>query len=124
LKISGLIGEALIFGVTDNEESVGFSNSKDVSEKNLDIARRMQIFSDRQCVSRIIQKLGLEFHKNKKAKNLSMGNKQRMGLAKAMIQNPEILILDEPINGLDPEGVVEIRNMLLDLSKNLVSLCS
>lgn len=86
--------------------------------ENLDIARRMQMISDRQSIMRVIQKLGLEPHKNKKAKNLSLGNKQRLGLAKAMIHNPKILILDEPINGLDPAGVVEIRKMLLDLSKN------
>jgi ABC-2 type transport system ATP-binding protein len=86
--------------------------------ENLDIARRMQMISDRQSITRVIQKLGLEAHKNKKAKNLSLGNKQRLGLAKAMIHNPKILILDEPINGLDPAGVVEIREMLIDLSKN------
>jgi ABC-2 type transport system ATP-binding protein len=86
--------------------------------ENLDIARRMQMISDRQSIARVIQKLGLEAHKNKKAKNLSLGNKQRLGLAKAMIHNPKILILDEPINGLDPAGVVEIREMLVDLSKN------
>lgn len=86
--------------------------------ENLDIARRMQMISDRQSITRVIQKLGLEAHKNKKAKNLSLGNKQRLGLAKAMIHNPQILILDEPINGLDPAGVVEIRKMLMDLSKN------
>lgn len=86
--------------------------------ENLDIARRMQMISDRQSITRVIQKLGLESHKNKKAKNLSLGNKQRLGLAKAMIHNPKILILDEPINGLDPAGVVEIRKMLMDLSKN------
>ena len=86
--------------------------------ENLDIARRMQMISDRQSITRVIQKLGLEAHENKKAKNLSLGNKQRLGLAKAMIHNPKILILDEPINGLDPAGVVEIRKMLFDLSKN------
>ena len=86
--------------------------------ENLDIARRMQMISDRESIARVIQKLGLEAHKNKKAKNLSLGNKQRLGLAKAMIHNPKILILDEPINGLDPAGVVEIREMLLDLSRN------
>jgi ABC-2 type transport system ATP-binding protein len=86
--------------------------------ENLDIARRMQLISDRKSIDRVIQKLDLDAHKNKKAKRLSLGNKQRLGLAKAMIHNPEILILDEPINGLDPASVVEIREMLLDLSRN------
>lgn len=86
--------------------------------ENLEIARRMQMISDRQSIARVIQKLGLEANKNKRAKNLSLGNKQRLGLAKAMIHNPRILILDEPINGLDPAGVVEIREMLFDVSKN------
>lgn len=86
--------------------------------ENLDIARRMQGVSDKESVNRVIYKLGLEEHKKKKAKNLSLGNKQRLGLAKAMIHNPKILILDEPINGLDPAGVAEIRNMLCDLAKN------
>jgi ABC-2 type transport system ATP-binding protein len=87
-------------------------------EENLDIARRMQKLPDRQCIADVIQKLRLGAHKNKKAKHLSLGNRQRLGLAKAMIHNPEILILDEPINGLDPAGVAEIRDTLLDLSKN------
>ncbi|WP_258296984.1 ABC transporter ATP-binding protein [Paenibacillus peoriae] len=86
--------------------------------ENLDIARRMQGVPDKDSVNRVIYKLGLEPHKQKKAKNLSLGNKQRLGLAKAMIHNPEILILDEPINGLDPAGVAEIRNMLYSLAKN------
>ncbi|MTI57735.1 ABC transporter ATP-binding protein [Geosporobacter ferrireducens] len=86
--------------------------------ENLDIARRMQGVYDKESVNQVICKLGLEPHQKKKAKNLSLGNKQRLGLAKAMIHNPEILILDEPINGLDPAGVAEIRNMLYDLAKN------
>jgi len=86
-------------------------------EENLHIARRMQRISDHAAVDRVIRKLDLEAHRNKKAKNLSLGNKQRLGLAKAMIHHPEILILDEPINGLDPASVVEIREMLLDLSR-------
>lgn len=87
-------------------------------EENLDIARRMHCIPDRGSIDRVIQKLDLEAHRKKKAKNLSLGNKQRLGLAKAMIHNPEILILDEPINGLDPASVVEIRELLLDLSRN------
>lgn len=87
-------------------------------EENLKIARRMQRISNRGAVDRVIQKLDLENHRKKKAKNLSLGNRQRLGLAKAMIHKPKILILDEPINGLDPASVVEIREILLDLSRN------
>lgn len=86
--------------------------------ENLDIARRMQMITDKTSIDRVITKLGLIPHKDKKAKYLSLGNKQRLALAKAMIHNPEILILDEPINGLDPAGVAEIRDMLRDLSGN------
>ncbi|MCM3713426.1 ABC transporter ATP-binding protein [Halalkalibacter oceani] len=86
--------------------------------ENLDIARRMQLITDHKSIDRVLQKLGLDIHKNKKAKNLSLGNKQRIGLAKALIHNPEILILDEPTNGLDPASVVEIRELLFDLSRN------
>lgn len=86
--------------------------------ENLDIARRMQGLPDKDAVHQVIYKLGLEPHKKKKAKHLSLGNKQRLGLAKAMIHDPEILILDEPINGLDPAGVAEIRNMLYNLANN------
>ena len=52
----------------------------------------------------------------KKAKHLSTGNNQRLGLAKALMHHPKLLILDEPINGLDPAGIVEIREFLKDLA--------
>ena len=118
-----LLGKEVSFGSYELWNKVGFLENANyyselTVEENLDTARRMQKLTDKQRVSQIITNLGLEAHAKKKAKNLSMGNKQRMGLAKALIHNPEILILDEPINGLDPEGVVEVRDMLLDLSRN------
>ncbi len=87
-----------------------------VSE-NLELTRRLRLLPDRQSVDRIIVKLGLTRYTNVKAKNLSQGNQQRLGLAKALIHDPEILILDEPTNALDPAGIVEIRNLLTDLSR-------
>jgi ABC-2 type transport system ATP-binding protein len=69
-------------------------------------------------VDEIIDQLGLRAYAARKARNLSLGNAQRLGLAKALLHHPEILILDEPSNGLDPAGIVEIRELLLDLAQN------
>ena len=118
-----LLGSKVGFGNYDLWKKVGFLEEASfypglTVEENLDIARRMQLLPDRRCISHMMKKFGLESQKDKKAEDLSLGNRQRLGLAKAMIHSPQILILDEPINGLDPEGVVEIRNILLDLSKN------
>lgn len=85
---------------------------------NLEIVRRLHNISNKSSVDSIIDKLQLTAYRNRKAKNLSLGNAQRLGLAKAMLHDPEILILDEPINGLDPAGIVEIRKLLQDLSMN------
>jgi ABC-2 type transport system ATP-binding protein len=66
-------------------------------------------------VQKIIEELGLAQYANRRAKTLSLGNAQRLGLAKALIHHPDLLLLDEPANGLDPAGIVEIRNLLTDL---------
>jgi ABC-2 type transport system ATP-binding protein len=86
-------------------------------KENLEIVRRLRFITDNKVVNDIIKRLELEKYANKKVKNLSLGNAQRLGLAKALIHRPEILILDEPVNGLDPEGIHDIREMLKLLTK-------
>lgn len=86
-----------------------------VSE-NLEAARRMHPGTPRSAVEHIIERMNLGEYTNRRAGTLSHGNAQRLGLAKALIHNPRLLILDEPANGLDPAGIVEIREVLLDLT--------
>jgi len=86
--------------------------------ENLDIIRRLRFIADKRVIDNVIDKLQLGIYANRKSKDLSLGNNQRLGLAKALLHNPEILLLDEPTNGLDPAGIYEIREMLSDLSIN------
>ena len=75
-------------------------------------------------VSEIIKKIGITTHKNKKIKELSKGYQQRVGLAAALIHNPEVLILDEPTTGLDPNQLVEIRNLIKQVGQDKTVLLS
>ena len=83
--------------------------------ENLEIARRLQGISDVNATSRVIERLGIAPYADRKAGTLSTGNFQRLGLARALLHEPQLLILDEPANGLDPAGVVEIRELLASL---------
>ena len=67
---------------------------------------------DKNRCNECLELVGLSEAKNKKVKDYSLGMKQRLGLATALLANPDILILDEPINGLDPEGIRWVRNFL------------
>ena len=69
-------------------------------------------------IDRVLKRVGLADYKNDKAIKYSLGMKQRLGLALSMIGDPELMILDEPSNGLDIEGRVDIRNIILDLSQS------
>lgn len=86
--------------------------------ENLEMVRKLRGIADKTCVDWIINKLELNAHASKKVKHLSLGNAQRLGIAKAMIHKPKILILDEPTNGLDPEGIIKVRELLHDLASN------
>ncbi|AWM45901.1 MULTISPECIES: ATP-binding cassette domain-containing protein [Bacillus] len=69
-----------------------------------------------------LAKVGLEQAARKKVKHFSLGMKQRLGLAYSLLHNPGLLILDEPMNGLDPKGMKELRTILSDLAKQGVSI--
>ena len=86
-------------------------------QENLEIARRLHYVTDSNATTRIMKELDLTPYKDRKAGTLSMGNLQRLGLARALLHEPDLLILDEPANGLDPAGIVEIRKLLESLAQ-------
>jgi ABC-2 type transport system ATP-binding protein len=73
---------------------------------------------DKKNLEDIIESVGLTKAGNKKVKNYSLGMKQRLGIGMALIGEPDLLVLDEPINGLDPQGIVEVRETILSLNKD------
>lgn len=82
------------------------------TEENLEIMRRLRGVADRTAVERAMETFGLTRYRDRRAGTLSQGNAQRLGLAKAVVHRPDVLILDEPANGLDPAGIVELRELL------------
>ena len=85
--------------------------------ENLEAMRRLRPGTPPHAVTRVIEQLNLGAYADRRAGTLSQGNAQRLGLAKALMHSPELLILDEPANGLDPAGIVEIRNLLRALAQ-------
>jgi ABC-2 type transport system ATP-binding protein len=86
--------------------------------ENLEVNRLQRGIPGRECIEKVSELLQLEEFKNKKVKNFSLGMKQKLGIAIALLGDPELLILDEPINGLDPVVIVEIRELLKKLRKD------
>ncbi len=87
------------------------------AEENMKMCARFYDGIDEKQIDWCLERTGLLPYKKEKVRNYSLGMKQRMGIALAMISNPQILILDEPLNGLDVEGMVEMRNLILELAK-------
>lgn len=87
------------------------------ARENLEIVRRNFGITEKNAVDEMLEFVGLSRFEKKKVKDFSMGMKQRLGLAIALFRNPDFLILDEPINGLDPEGIKEIRELLIKMNR-------
>lgn len=85
--------------------------------ENLEAHRLLKGIPGKDCIEKTLNLVGLQNTGKKKAKNFSLGMKQRLGLGIALLGDPEFLILDEPINGLDPMGVVEVRELLKKLNR-------
>ena len=88
-------------------------------QENLEIVSTLRGIRNKDIIDWVTEKLKLDQYKDKKVKHLSLGNVARLGIAKAIIHKPKILILDEPTNGLDPFGVIEVRELLKELANNL-----
>ena len=85
--------------------------------ENLEYYRRLKKIRSAGETDRVLKLVGLEEAAGKKVSGYSMGMKQRLGIANALIGNPEIIILDEPANGLDPQGIADIRHLVKKLNE-------
>ena len=92
------------------------------AKENLMLQELLYGNKDSAKVDKILARVGLGDVKNKKVGNFSLGMKQRLGIALALINDPELLILDEPVNGLDPMGMVDVRNILWITKHNNLTL--
>lgn len=97
-------------------EQPGFYPSLSV-EKNLECCRIQKGVPGADKVGALLETVELEHARKRRAKDLSMGMKQRLGLAMALMGEPEVLVLDEPTSGLDPSGIVEMRDLLQRLNR-------
>ena len=122
-------GTISLFGETD-EKGLAHSRSRMcfmietpyakqdmTARENLEKLRLQKGLPDKSKIDKVLEMVGLADTGKKPVKEFSLGMKQRLGIAGSLMSDPEIMVLDEPVNGLDPEGIVEIRELLLKLNR-------
>lgn len=123
-------GSFQLYGVPNDSKEIGKSRRRMgavvetpsiymdmTAEENLKYQYNVLGLPSYDEIPELLKLVGLENTENKKAKNFSLGMKQRLGIAIALAGDPDLLVLDEPINGLDPQGIVEIRELILKLNR-------
>lgn len=122
-------GELLLFGATEGRALANMRSRTGAmvetpsfypyltAQQNLEYYRIQRGIPGKRAVEEALEQAGLSGTGKKLFKNFSLGMKQRLGLALALMNRPDFLLLDEPINGLDPEGIVEFRTLLLALNR-------
>lgn len=118
-------GQIELFGsdsdLNENRERTSFMieapylDKSFTARENMEYICRLRGVADASKIDEILELVGLAHTGKKLVKHFSLGMKQRLGIAMALLPDPEIMVLDEPVNGLDPEGIVEVRNLLKQL---------
>lgn len=124
-------GEYIIFGVDSGDREILQARRRMgavveapavyqelTAEENLRIQYRLLGRRDHETIPGLLELVGLGNTGKKKVKNFSLGMRQRLGIAVALAGEPELLILDEPVNGLDPQGIIEMRRLLQKLNRD------
>ena len=123
-------GEYALYGIDSREKAIAKSRRRMgavvetpsiyldmTAEDNLKQQYRVLGLPSFEGIPELLKLVGLEDAGKKKARNFSLGMKQRLGIAVALAGDPDFLVLDEPVNGLDPQGIIEIRELILKLNR-------